>query len=80
MGEWKTIDTAPTDGTWIKVRGWDFGVKGSRRHYATACYENGNWFEVGSDGCQLRYLTDWQELCTGHNGLDQVLSMRGQRS
>jgi hypothetical protein len=79
MGKWKTIDTAPTDGTWIKVRGWDFGVKGSRRHYATASYENGNWFEVGSDGCQLRYLTDWQELCTSRNGLDGVLSMQKKR-
>jgi hypothetical protein len=81
MGEWKTIDTAPTDGTWIKVRGWDFGIKGSRRHYATALYENGSWFEVGSNGCQLRYLTDWQELNeTSYKAADEVSSMRGWRS
>ena len=80
MGEWKTIDTAPTDGTWIKVRGWDFGIIGSRRHYATACYENGNWFEVGSNGCQLRYLTDWQELSgTSSDADDEALSMRKKR-
>jgi len=78
MGEWKAIDTAPTDGTWIKVQGWDFGIKGSRRHYATAFYQNGNWFEVGSNGSQLRYLTDWQELSgTSSNGDGEVLSMRG---
>ena len=62
MGDWKPIESAPTDGTWIKVRGWDFGVKGSRRHYNTAFYENGSWREVGSNGGQLRHLTDWQEL------------------
>src|SRR4051794_33609418 len=78
MGEWKAMDTAPTDGTWIKVRGWDFGIEGSRRHYATAFYENGNWFEVGSNGSQLRYLTEWQELSgTSSGGDDEVISMQG---
>jgi hypothetical protein len=62
MCEWKAIDTAPTDGTWIKVQGWDFGIEGWRRHYATAFYENGNWINVGSNGSRLGYLTDWQEL------------------
>jgi hypothetical protein len=62
MSDWKPIDTAPTDGTWIKVRGWDFGIEGSRRHYGTAFYEDGKWIEVGSNGNQLRYLTEWQEL------------------
>jgi hypothetical protein len=60
MPEWNPIDSAPTDGTRIKVRGWDFGIKGSRRHYAIAHFENGKWIEA--DGKQLRYLTDWQEL------------------
>jgi hypothetical protein len=78
MGEWKAIDTAPTDGTWIKVRGWDFGIKGSRRHYATALYQNGNWF--GSNGSRLRYLTDWQELDeTSYNEDDEVLPIRRRR-
>jgi hypothetical protein len=60
MPEWKLINSAPTDGRWIKVRGWDFGLEGSRRHYAIARFENGKWIEA--DGKQLRYLTDWQEL------------------
>ncbi len=60
MPEWKPIDSAPRDRTWITVRGWDFGVEGSRRHYAVARFENGKWIE--GDGNQLRYLTDWQEL------------------
>jgi hypothetical protein len=60
MPEWNSIDSAPTDGTWINVRGWDFGMEGSRRHYAIAHFKDGKWIEA--DGNQLRYLTDWQAL------------------
>jgi hypothetical protein len=60
--DWKSIDTAPKDGTWVKVRGWDFGVPGNKRHYAIAFFENADWNEVGSDGCLLYYLTDWHPL------------------
>jgi hypothetical protein len=60
MPEWSPLGSAPTDGSWIKVRGWDFGLEGSERHYAVAHFENANWFEA--NGTQLRYLTDWQEL------------------
>ena len=67
MPEWKPIDSAPTDGTWIKVRGWDFGIEGSRRHYAIAFYRGSAWLEVGGNGNRLRYLTDWQELTQHHN-------------
>jgi hypothetical protein len=69
MPEWKAIETAPMDGTWIKVRGWDFGIEGSRRHYATAFYKGSGWLEVGRSGNRLRYLTDWQELAQHHNNL-----------
>lgn len=62
---WKPIDSAPIDGTWVKVRGWDFGMKGSRRHYAIAFWDAGVWQEVGSGGGQLQYLTDWRPLTTG---------------
>jgi hypothetical protein len=59
MPEWDPMGSAPTDGAWIRVRGWDFGIVGSRRHFAIAHFENGKWIEA--DGNQLRYLTDWQE-------------------
>jgi hypothetical protein len=55
--EWSPINGAPTDGTWS--RGWDFGIEGSRRHYAIARFETGKW--IKADGNQLRYLTEWQE-------------------
>jgi hypothetical protein len=67
MPEWKPIDSAPTDGTWIKVRGWDFGIEGSRRHFATAFYGGSVWREAGGKGNRLRYLTDWQELTQHRN-------------
>ncbi len=57
--EWNRIDRAPKD-IWIKVRGWDFGLEGSARHYAIARFENGKWVAVCGD--ELHYLTDWQAL------------------
>jgi hypothetical protein len=57
--EWKPIDTAPTDGSWIEVRGWDFGIVGSHRHYAIARSDNGKWTDA--DGNQFRHLTEWQK-------------------
>ena len=60
--DWKPMDTAPKDGTWLKVRGWDFGVPGNKRHYAIAFFEDTDWHEVGSEGSLLYYLTDWHPL------------------
>jgi hypothetical protein len=60
--EWKPIVSAPTNGRRIKVHGWDFGIEGSRRHYAIAFHKDGNWIEAGSSGNRLGYLTHWQEL------------------
>ena len=65
MIKWQSIDTAPKDGTWVKVRGWNFGVPGSDRHYAIAFFEEANWHEVGSEGATLFYLTDWHPLTSG---------------
>ncbi len=62
MSAWQPIETAPKDGTWLKVRGWDFNNPGGRRHYAIAYYDYGVWNEVGSVGGQLQYLTDWRPL------------------
>jgi hypothetical protein len=61
MTEWKPIESAPTDGTTIKVRGWDFGIEGSQRHYAIATFKDGKWIDFDNNGNQLRYLTDWQD-------------------
>jgi hypothetical protein len=66
MTEWKPIDSAPKDGTWIKVRGHDFGDKTRKRHYAIAFYENGFWNEVGSEGGLLYYLDGWHPLAGAH--------------
>jgi hypothetical protein len=71
MPEWYPIESAPTNRTWIKARGWDFGIEGSRRHYVIARFENGKWIEA--DGNLLRYLTDWQELSHGSYIIDQWL-------
>jgi hypothetical protein len=68
MPKWQTIDTAPKDGTWIKVRGHDFGDRTRRRHYAIAFYDHENWNEVGSEGGLLYYLDGWQPLSNGHRG------------
>lgn len=60
MSEWQPIESAPKDGTWIRARGHDFGVKGQRKHSAIAYYEAGNWNEVGSGGGVLTYLVEWR--------------------
>lgn len=62
MSDWKPMDTAPHDGTWIKAWGWNYGVKGSTKHYSITFYESGAWQEVGSGGGQLQYLEGWKPL------------------
>lgn len=66
--KWQSIDTAPEDGTWVKVRGYDFGDRLNKRHYAIAFYDCGNWQEVGNEGGLLCYLTDWHPLCPQERG------------
>jgi hypothetical protein len=60
MSEWQPIDSAPKDGTWLKVRGHDYGDRTRKRHYAIAFYDNGIWNEVGSEGGLLYYLDGWK--------------------
>lgn len=62
MSEWQDIKTAPRDGTWIQVRGHDYGDRTRKRHHAVAFFENGNWLEVGSVGGVLYYLDGWRSL------------------
>lgn len=59
---WLKIDTAPMDGTWVRVRGFNYGDPTKGRHHATAFYEDSSWIEVGSGGSLLFYLTDWAPL------------------
>lgn len=58
--EWNPIDSAPRDRIWIRVRGWDFGIQESRRHYAIARFEDDKW--ISDCGDELIHLTDWQAL------------------
>jgi hypothetical protein len=58
--EWSPLDSAPKDRTWIKVRGWDFGIEGSRRHYAIARFDDDKWIAISGE--ELSHLTDWQAL------------------
>jgi hypothetical protein len=62
MADWQPMSSAPKDGTWIKVRGRDYGIPGNRRHYAIAFYDDGAWQEIGSNAGQLQYLTDWKPM------------------
>lgn len=62
MTTWQDIGTAPRDGTWIQVRGHDFGDRTRNRHYAIAFFDNGNWNEVGSASGVLYYLDGWRPL------------------
>lgn len=62
MTDWQPIETAPKDGTWVKVRGHDYGDRARKRHHAIAFYENDVWHEVGSEGSILYYLDGWKPL------------------
>ncbi len=66
VSDWQNIETAPKDGTWIRVRGHDFGDRTRKRHYAIAFFDNGHWNEVGSEGSVLYYLDGWRPLGVTH--------------
>ena len=62
--EWKPIETAPRDGTWIA----DITREGGEEHApCVACYHKGKWMEMGHyvAGC-VDYdewnLTHWSPL------------------
>jgi hypothetical protein len=60
------MESAPKDGTWVKVRGHDWGDRTRKRHYAIAFFNEGDWNEVGSEGGLLHYLDGWQAISAGH--------------
>lgn len=58
MSEWKTIDSAPKDGSSFYVCGWDWGKEGGQRHIAFVRFVEGVWCSV--DGTLAwQYLTHW---------------------
>jgi hypothetical protein len=60
MTKWNPMSSAPTDGTWIRARGHDFGDRSRKKHTAIAFYQDEVWNEVGSEGSILYYLIEWQ--------------------
>lgn len=75
MNRWQPIDTAPRDGTPIRIRGFRFtpGDPQSRRYYATAIWATrccprhiiSGWFPAADahDGAgDFNDVTDWKPL------------------
>ena len=70
--EWKPIETAPMDGTWILVTGFKKGKEKTISHmYAVAAWYpiserrpelGGFWFFGDKDGLYVREPTHWMEL------------------
>ena len=63
MDSWHPIDSAPTDGRPVWVRGWDWG-KRDTRHYCWAYWHEAEWRAAGADGATLQYLDEWMPGAT----------------
>lgn len=60
MGEWQPIETAPKDGSWIRVRGFNWGDRTRGRHRMTAYWDGNVWRDAADEDSALHYLTDWK--------------------
>lgn len=61
MAEWRTIESAPKDGSPVWARGWDWGKPGTTRHVGWV-YWNGDqwaWSSGSSEPSFATHLTDW---------------------
>lgn len=60
MTPWQDIESAPRDGTAVRVRGFNFGLPLNGRHHCLARFDGLGWVEAEDDGAYLPYLTDWR--------------------
>lgn len=62
MIKWRPISTAPRDGTWIRARGWNFGVPGTKFHSVIAVYQDRDWFDATDSFASEKflYLHEWK--------------------
>lgn len=61
--KWQPIETAPKDGTWILVTGWDGGLPNPKRYYCTCRFDK-DWgsFLESSDYVACDDFTHWMPL------------------
>lgn len=61
--DWQPIETAPKDGTWILVTGWDGGLPNPKRYYCTCRFDK-DWgsFLESSDYVACDDFTHWRPL------------------
>lgn len=63
-GGWRTIDTAPIDGTAFLATGHDFGITTNPRHYIVAQFDSAHGYFCQEDntGYMRQHLTHWKPL------------------
>jgi len=62
MSDWLPISTAPTDGTEIQARGFNWGDRTRGRHRVKAFHRNGKWIDADDEDSTLHYLDEWKPL------------------